>query len=213
MIRIDEADPAALRQAIEAISAGHVVAFPTDTAYGLGVLPDSASAVDRVYALKGRPRSLPLILLAADMDDFAGWAELPEAARPLASRWWPGPLTLVVPAGPRTPKFLRAADGTVGIRIPAHPMARRLLAETGPLATTSANRSGSASPRNADDVVAAFGGEDGGENEPAILLDGGHTRYEADSTVLALSPAPRILRQGAVSREELAEVLSGLAGA
>lgn len=206
VLRLRGDDPEAIRAAAEAIATGRVVAFPTDTAYGVGVRPDLAAAVDAVYVLKGRPHSLPLILLAATVEDFAGWAELPELAGALAARWWPGPLTLVVPAGPRTPPNVRGADGTVGVRIPAHSAALRLLEATGPLATTSANRSGEPSPRKADAVEASFPGED----EPAVLIDGGPTLHGADSTVLTLVPAPRILRRGAVSAEDLRPLLPGL---
>ena len=206
MLRVDAGAPEAFQAAVGAIAAGHVVAFPTDTAYGLGVRPDSAEAVDAVYALKGRPRALPLILLADTVEALEGWALLPEAAGTLIARWWPGPLTLVVPAGCRTPAHVRAADGTVGVRIPAHPAALALLRATGPHATTSANRSGGASARRAQDVQDAFAGE----AEPALLLDGGPTLHGADSTVLYLAGPVRILREGAVTRADLGRDLPAL---
>lgn len=200
MLRLPADAPESLAAAAAAVSRGEVIAFPTDTAYGLGADPRSKAAVAGVYALKGRPRDLPLILLAASPDDLAGWAELPAPALNLARKHWPGPLTLVVPAGPKTPAAICAADGSVGVRVPAHPAALRLLALTGPLATTSANRSAEPSPRSADDVAAAFAT---GPETPAVLLDAGATPLAVDSTVLSLVGAPRILRQGALAERDL----------
>lgn len=196
-------DPVAIEAAVEALALGQVVAFATDTAYGLGARPDSPEAVEAIYALKGRPAHMPLILLASDASAFDGWAELDAAADSLASRlareFWPGPLTLVVPSGPRSPLKVATPEGTVGVRVPAHLAARALLGRTGPLATTSANRSGGPSPRSADDVEAQLGGD------PllAILLDAGPTHHGADSTVLSLVGEPRILRAGALTAGQL----------
>ncbi|MBM3268078.1 MAG: threonylcarbamoyl-AMP synthase [Candidatus Sericytochromatia bacterium] len=200
MRRLRADSESGIAEAAAAISRGEVVAFPTDTAYGLGADPRSAPAVDRIYAIKGRPREMPLILLAASTDDLAGWAVLSPRALDLASRHWPGPLTLVVPAGAEVPSAIRAADGSIGVRVPAHPAAIGLLARTGPLATTSANRSGGPSPRSADDVAAAFGEA---PERPHVLLDAGATRHAADSTVLSLVGEPRILREGALREGDL----------
>jgi L-threonylcarbamoyladenylate synthase len=204
VIRLDASAPEARDQAIKALAAGRVVAFPTDTAYGFGVRPDAPAAADAVYRLKGRRSEMPLVVLAGDTGDLGPWAVWSDLARSLAKLWWPGPLTLVLPAGPRTPPHLRAADGTVGIRVPDCTATSQLLAIVGPLATTSANRSGAASPRTAAEVARAFAGDD----EPAVLLDGGPTSREADSTVLSLAGTPRILRQGAISAFDLGLALT-----
>ncbi len=201
MQRLPAAAPESLAIAAAAIAHGEVVAFPTDTAYGLGADPQAPAAVAAIYELKGRPSDLPLILLAAAATDFAGWAQLTSQALNLAGKHWPGPLTLVVPAGPKAPLAIRAADGSVGVRVPAHPAALRLLGLTGPLATTSANRSGEPSPRSADAVAAAFRTAPAG---PAVLLDAGETTHAADSTILSLlADEPRILRHGALAERDL----------
>ena len=195
------ADSEGIAEAARQIAAGKVVAFATDTAYGLGARPDDPAAIEAIYALKGRPAHMPLILLAADARDFAGWADLgrSELAERLSREFWPGPLTLVVTAGPRSPRRIATPEGTVGVRIPAHPAARSLLQLTGPLATTSANRSGGPSPRSAGDVEQQLGDDD----LLALVLDAGPTYHAADSTVLSLAGAPRILRSGALSAEQL----------
>lgn len=199
MIRLGATD-AELGQAMAALDEGRVVAFPTDTAYGLGARPELQEAVDAVYRIKGRPAHMPLILLAATTEALlpylAAWPEVPKG---LAERWWPGALTLVLPASDLLPPWLSNPRGTIGIRVPDHPVARALLAASGPLATTSANLSGSASPRDAGAVE-----NDLGTTELAVLLDGGATRHGHDSTVLDLSCDPLVvLREGAVTREAL----------
>ena len=199
MIRLPAGRPDAVERTAAALAEGGVVAFPTDTAYGLGADPRIRAAIDRIYEIKGRPRSLPLILLAADVADLAGWAKLTAAVKQVVTPFWPGPLTLVVPAGDRTPGYLRAQDGSIGVRIPAHAAARALLARTGPLATTSANRSGGASPRSGDDVAASFIADPA----PDVLLDAGPTLHSADSTVLSLVGPPSLLRAGALSESDL----------
>jgi L-threonylcarbamoyladenylate synthase len=191
--------PDAIALAVAALADGRVVAFPTDTAYGIGADPRNRAAIDQVYAIKGRPRDLPLILLAADAADFAGWAELDADVMRVVTPFWPGPLTLVVPAGDLTPAFLRARDGSIGVRIPAHATAKALLARSGPLATTSANRSGESSPRSGADVAASFAAAPA----PEILLDAGPTSHPADSTVLSLMGPPRVLRAGALAASDL----------
>lgn len=192
-------DPAGIAQAIAALNADRIVAFPTDTAYGLAVLADRPAAIEVIYRLKGRPPSLPLILLAADMAALEDLACFDPLATALARKWWPGPLTLVLKAGQGVSRFIVAADGTIGVRVPDHAAALALLSAAGPLATTSANRTGQPSPRTADAVMAAFAGDE----DPAILLDGGPTALENDSSVLSLVGEPRLLRQGALSAKDL----------
>jgi L-threonylcarbamoyladenylate synthase len=183
------------------LSSGAVVALPTDTVYGLAALPASESAMDTLYGLKGRPREKAIALLVDDPSELDRLAvEVPETARELARRYWPGGLTLV----------LRGAvdpSTTVALRMPGHQVPLRLIREVGsPLATTSANRSAASSPRTADDVL---------DQLPLgypLLIDGGPCSVGVDSTVVDLTRSQaRILRPGAISREEI-EAITGLLG-
>jgi L-threonylcarbamoyladenylate synthase len=165
-----------------------VVAFPTDTVYGLGAHPASEAAMEALYALKGRPREKAIALLVADPGDLDRLAAaVPGSARILAERYWPGGLTLVLRS---------AADPTttVALRMPDHAIPLRLIGEVGsPLATTSANRSAAASPRTADDVLAQL------PSGYPLLIDGGPSPGGVDSTVVDLTRSPaRILRPGAI---------------
>ena len=177
-------DPAGIERAAGLLRAGAVVAFPTDTVYGLGAA--TPEAVSRVYGLKGREASKPLILMAAGAADLG--VRLNAAARTLAERHWPGPLTLVVPDGHR---------GTVGVRVPAHELMLALLRRTGPLWTTSANRSGEPDCLTADEVAADL-------PEVDAVLDGGRAPGGVPSTVLDVTGLePRVLRAGAIPAEAL----------
>jgi L-threonylcarbamoyladenylate synthase len=174
------------------------VAFPTDTVYGLGAHPASEAAMEALYALKGRPREKAIALLVADSGDLDRLAAaVPESARTLAERHWPGGLTLVLRsrADPTT---------TVALRMPDHEIPLRLIREVGsPLATTSANRSAAASPRTADDVLAQL------PSGYPLLIDGGPCPGGTDSTVLdCTGPVVRILRPGALDHREI-EALIG----
>ncbi len=193
------ADPSGREQAARALATGAIVSFPTDTAYALAAGPEHPAALAGIYRMKGRPAHLPLIVLAASRAELADWAVLSPEAERLARAFWPGPLTLVLPAGPRARAPIATPEGTVGVRIPAHPIAAALLARTGPLATTSANRSGAPSPRSAEDVERQLGTDP----DLAILLDSGPTSHDADSTVLSLVGRPRILRAGALTAQQL----------
>ena len=196
-----------LSRAAELLRQGDVVAFPTETVYGLGADATRAEAVERIYAHKGRPRHNPLIVHVADADAAArlagGWSE---QAAALASRFWPGPLTLVVPRGPRIPALVSAGLPTVALRVPAHPVALALRRTVElPLAAPSANRSESISPTTAAHVLASL---------PAVplVLDGGPCRLGIESTVVDLvSRPPRLLRPGALPLRELLSVLPDLA--
>ncbi len=193
------ADPSGLEQAAGALARGGIVSFPTDTAYALAASPEDPTALAGIYRMKGRPAQMPLIVLAATREALADWAVLPQEWDQLARAFWPGPLTLVLPAGPRAFAPIATPERTVGVRIPAHPIALALLARTGPLATTSANRSGASSPRSADEVESQIGRD----LDLALLVDGGPTLHGADSTVLSLVGRPRILRAGALTAEQL----------
>ncbi len=189
----------AVRRAAEALAEGEVVAVPTDTVYGLAVDPTQPEAVARLFALKGRPDDVPLPILVAGPEQVALVAgELEVAAAALASRVWPGPLTLVVPrragftvdlGGPA------AARQTVGVRRPDHPVVVALCELLGPLAVTSANLHGAPPATSADEVAAAFAGSD----QPAVVLDGGRCDGVPSTVVECRGPASRCLREGALA--------------
>jgi L-threonylcarbamoyladenylate synthase len=165
---------------------GRVVAFPTDTVYGLGAATQAGAR--RIYELKGRADSKPLVLMAADPVSFGDRIRVSPVALRYMSRFWPGPLTLVLPS----------RDGTVGVRVPDHPLALQLLRASGPLWTTSANRSGRPDAMTADEVEAALPDVD-------AVLDGGRAPGGTPSTVLDLTgPRPAILREGAIPLSDLA---------
>lgn len=185
------------------IRAGGLVAFPTETFYGLGADALSASAVSRVFQAKGRPDDKPLLVLvdAVEMVDAVA-ASVPASARRLMARHWPGPLTLVLPARPGLPSSLTAGTGTIGVRLPGHGLARALVSRVGsPVTAPSANPHGAPSPRTAAEVAAAL------RAAVDLILDGGPTPGGLPSTLVDVTgPRPRILRPGVVVlvAEELA---------
>jgi L-threonylcarbamoyladenylate synthase len=186
------------------LRAGELVAFPTETVYGLGADALNAQAVAAIFAAKGRPMDNPLIAHVAAVGEARALAcAWPAAAELLARAFWPGPMTLVVPAAAHIPREVTAGLDTVAIRLPAHAVARALIRATGrPLAAPSANRSGRPSPTRAEHVLEDLGGRIAG------VLDGGPCGVGLESTVLDLSGAvPTILRPGAVTREMLAQAL------
>lgn len=199
-------------RAVEILRAGGVVAFPTETVYGLGADATRADAVRRIYSLKGRPNTNPCIIHVASIERARAFAEdWNESAQRLAERFWPGPLTLVLrkrtPAdllAPRVVDEATAGLATAGFRVPAHPVALRLLKAFGrPIAAPSANKSSHVSPTTARHVRDEFG------DEIELILDGGACQVGIESTVLDLSAAPpRILRPGHVAREQI-ELLIG----
>lgn len=197
----------ALAQATTLLRGDQVVAFPTETVYGLGASALSEAAVERIYALKGRPRHNPLIVHVPDLDAARQLSShWPELATQLAQRFWPGPLTLVVPRGGAIPGLVSAGRPTVALRVPAHPAALRLLRACGlPLAAPSANRSEQVSPTTAEHVRR-------GLPEVPLILDGGPCRLGIESTVVDVTTSPpRLLRPGALGLRLLREVLPDLA--
>jgi L-threonylcarbamoyladenylate synthase len=195
-------DPAVLARAASLLQRGQLVAFPTETVYGLGANALDAVAVQRIYEAKGRPSHNPLIVHVADTASAQRLVTVwPEAAERLARRWWPGPLTIVLPKAIGIPAEVTAGLGTVALRVPAHPVALALLRACGfPLAAPSANRSGEISPTTALHVAGGLG-----ERVP-MILDGGSTAVGIESTVVDLSgPDPTLLRPGMISRDELEE--------
>jgi L-threonylcarbamoyladenylate synthase len=197
MPRIREASNAALAEAADRLRAGGLVAFPTETVYGLGADALDADAIDRIFALKGRPLDNPIIAHVADASHapavVAAWDE---RCGTLAARFWPGPLTLVAPRAGAVPARLTGGRATVAVRAPDHPVARALLAAFGgPVGAPSANRSGHVSPTTAAHVA-----DDFPEAADLLVLDGGPCRVGIESTVLDVSvDPPRVLRPGAVS--------------
>ncbi|MGH2718737.1 MAG: L-threonylcarbamoyladenylate synthase [Actinomycetota bacterium] len=198
-------DPASLDQAARALEQGQLVVLPTDTVYGLAARPDRPEALSAIFQAKGRPGGLALPVLAGSIEDAAALGVLTEEARALAEAFWPGALTLVVD---RQPGFGAALGGdgvTVGLRMPADASALALLRRAGPLATTSANRSGELTPGTAEGVAAVFG------NQVAVYLDGGPApagEAATPSTVLGLTGGSlKILREGALPASAVLAVL------
>lgn len=196
-----------VREAAAALASGGVVAFPTETVYGLGGDARNTAAVDRIFAAKGRPSDNPLIVHLAAAEDAARLvSSISPLERRLMERFWPGPLTLVLPVKPGavSPRVTAGLD-TVAIRVPAHELARRVIAASGcPIAAPSANRSGRPSPTRADHVLEDLNGRIDG------VLDGGPTGIGVESTVVrVLDGAIHILRPGGVTAEQLREAAGG----
>jgi len=203
----------AIRRAASLLRAGALVAFPTETVYGIGGDATNDRAVADIFAAKSRPRFNPLIVHVPGLAEAEKLAVFDDRARGLARRFWPGALTLVLPRRPAAGVSLLASAGldTVAVRVPAHPVARNLLRAAGrPVAAPSANRSGRVSPTMAAHVLAEFAAATDGP-APALILDGGPCSIGIESTVLDLTgPIPVLLRPGGVTREDLAEILSAV---
>lgn len=183
------------------------MAFPTETVYGLGANALDPTAVKKIYVAKGRPTESPLIVHVDSIEMARGLArEWPEKAEKLATRFWPGPLTLVLPKKTHVPDELTAGLDTVGIRVPANPIALALIKEAGlPVAAPSANRFSELSPTTAEHVRAAMG------DRVAMVLDGGRTTVGIESTVLSLAgPEAILLRPGMISQAEIEEVIGSI---
>jgi len=209
-----QAGPAAaaaqLARAVATLRAGGVVAFPTETVYGLGADATRPEALERVYALKGRPRSHPLIVHLPDANAARAWAiAWPEGALRLAASFWPGPLTLVLPRSSIAPDAVTGGQDTVALRVPSHPVAHALLAAFGGgLAAPSANRFGRVSPTDAVHVLDELA--DVLEPGRDAVLEGGRSAVGVESTIVdCTGDAPRLLRPGAVGVEEI-EAVTGL---
>ncbi len=191
-----------ISEAAARIRAGGVVAFPTETVYGLGVNALDAAAVGRVYELKGRPPTSPLIVHVASVEMARSVvSEWPALADELAQRWWPGPLTLVLPKSPAIPEIVTSGLATVGVRMPNHPIALELIEQAGvPIAAPSANRFGGLSPTTAEHVRMAFG-------DTVDVIDGGPSQVGIESTVVAIEDGTlKQLRPGMISLGELETV-------
>lgn len=204
VLKITEGSERAIEIAADLLKKGELVAFPTETVYGLGAIATNEKAVQKIFTVKGRPQDNPLIVHVSSIE-----MALPFVAAPketfvfLAERYWPGPLTLVVEHTGVLPKIVTAGLSTAAIRMPAHPVALQLIETAGePIVAPSANRSGRPSPTRAEHVLDDLGGE------IAAIIDAGPTQIGIESTVLLLTTSPpRILRPGAITKSDLEKCL------
>jgi L-threonylcarbamoyladenylate synthase len=193
-----------IKEAAQILRDGGLVAFPTETVYGLGANALDASAVAKIYEMKGRPETSPLIVHASSVEMARALVAVwPREAEELAQRWWPGPLTLVLPKAAHIPDIVTAGLATVGVRIPAHPLALQLIETAGvPLAAPSANRFKELSPTTAAHVRAAFG-------DSIPVLDGGPTRVGIESTVVSIADGKiTLLRPGMIALGEIEKAVT-----
>ena len=195
---LSASSPNAILNALEVLLSGGLVAFPTDTVYGVGCLAFHQQAIESIYVAKDRPIEKAIPVLIGDNEDLIKVAEqIPIFAMKLIARFWPGPLTVLVPKKPTLPEAISAIP-TVGVRVPDHDIARTLLRLTGPMAVTSANISGQQSPTTAQQVFAQLGGR------IAMIIDGGETPGGVPSTLVdCTGDEIQILREGPITKEEL----------
>ena len=194
-----------VRRAADILRAGGLVAFPTETVYGLGADASSGKAIARLYAVKGRPADHPVIVHFFSAEKAFEWGkEIPESARKLAQRFWPGPLTLILKRSALAKDFVTGGQPSVGVRVPSHPVARELLKEFGqPIAAPSANRFGRVSPTTAAHVHEDLGAD------VDLVLEGGSSEVGIESTIVDLSSgAAVLLRPGKISKADLQEIVS-----
>jgi L-threonylcarbamoyladenylate synthase len=207
MARLPQED---IDRAVEALRAGEVVVFPTETVYGLGADATNPDAIRRIFELKGRPATHPLIVHIDSPRALDRWAlNVPESARLLAQRFWPGPLTIVLRRAPAVDPAITGGQDTVAVRVPAHPVAQQLLRAFGSgLAAPSANRYGHVSPTRADHVREEFG------DALPIVLDGGDCKFGLESTIVScVDDVPRVLRPGAITLSQIRAVVPAAEGA
>ncbi len=194
----------AFSMAVETLQKNGVIAFPTDTVYGVGCSLWNPEAIEKVFIAKDRSKDKPLPILIGNLkqiEEVAAFDQINPSTQALMQHFWPGAMTVIVPKHASIPENLSPFD-TVGVRMPNHPRLLQLLTITGPLAVTSANRSGESNPTTAGEVFAQLG------NKIELILDGGRTESEVPSTVIASTPdGYSILRQGAITREEIAAIL------
>jgi L-threonylcarbamoyladenylate synthase len=202
--RVSRADAAAVGDAVRCLKAGGLVAFPTETVYGLGADATDGRAIARLYEAKGRPAFNPLIAHVADLAAARALARFDADAEKLAEAFWPGPLTLVLPKTATCPVAELATAGldSIAVRVPHHPVAQKILAAfKRPIVAPSANRSGHVSPTTAAHVLADL------RNRIDLIVDGGSTPVGVESTIVACLGAPMLLRPGGLPREDIERVL------
>jgi L-threonylcarbamoyladenylate synthase len=205
LTRVSKADGAAIADAVRCLAAGGLIAFPTETVYGLGANAANGPAVARVYEAKGRPAFNPLIAHVVDLAAARALARFSADAARLAETFWPGPLTLVLPKAAACPVADLATAGldSIAVRVPSHVVARAILAGFGkPVVAPSANRSGQVSPTTAAHVLADLGGR------IELIIDGGATPVGVESTIIACLDEPALLRPGGVPREAIERALN-----
>lgn len=195
---------AKIAQAVELLKAGKLVAFPTETVYGLGADASNSEAVKKIFAAKGRPADHPLIVHLADCEQLNQWArDIPSVAWELAQQFWPGPLTLILKRAEHVSDLITGGQDTVGLRIPSHPIAQTLLTQFGGgIAAPSANRFGHVSPTQAAHVQQELG------NAVDLILDGGACTLGIESTIIDVSSTtPRLLRPGSILPSQLNKII------
>jgi L-threonylcarbamoyladenylate synthase len=198
-------EPTLMKRAVKALNDGKLIAFPTETVYGLGADATNPDAMSLLYSTKGRPESHPVIVHIHDVNQLSSWArDVPECAYRLAEAFWPGPITLILKKADNVLDQVTGFHPTVGLRIPAHPVALELLrAFGGGVAAPSANRFGRLSPTRAEDVIRDLGAD------CELVLDGGQSTVGIESTIVDLTESkPRILRPGMLSQSEIEGVLN-----
>ena len=207
MAIISKCTASIIKDAALALKEGHLVAFPTETVYGLGADATNEKAVARIYEVKGRPKDHPLIVHISSVELLHKWvSEIPELAFKLAKQFWPGPMTLVLPRSKIAKDFITGGQDKVAIRVPAHPVANQILVEFQNLggygiAAPSANRYGKLTPNSADSVVTEIGNL---LTDKDLILDGGHSTFGLESTIIGFEQnLPLILRPGIVTSEEI----------
>ena len=201
LIRSD--NPVALQHALDVLSNGGLIAFPTDTVYGLASLLSKAEYIERLYIAKGRESTRAIAILLSSADELENISDKPsDTALKLADRFWPGPLTLILPRHPNLPDVL-SPDQTIGVRVPDHDIALELLRMTGPLGVTSANISGRENTNTAEEVMEQLDGR------VHLVIDGGKSPGGIPSTVVdCTSPVPAILRPGPIKINQINMVIA-----
>jgi len=200
-----------IKKAAKALNDGHLVAFPTETVYGLGADATNEEAVSRIYSVKGRPKDHPLIVHISSINQLSNWArDIPEYAIKLAKEFWPGPMTLIIKRSDLAKDFITGGQDNVGLRVPNQPVALALLSEFESLgglgiAAPSANRFGAVSPTSSNDVVDELGEYFQSED---LILNGGSCSVGIESTIInCLGDSPSILRPGAITHEMISSAL------
>jgi L-threonylcarbamoyladenylate synthase len=202
VVVLDRAAPGAIDWTAERIASGGVVAIPTDTVYGVAASMAHAAALDRIYEIKGRPDRMPLPVLVSSIDALSHLVELDDAVIPLLDAFWPGPLTVVLPASTRVPMRALGPGNTVGVRLPNHPIAIEVIEKSGgAIACTSANRTGEEPASTATEVAESIG------EKLDLILDGGKSPGGVASTVVAVDGLTlRFIREGAISMTEVIRI-------
>ncbi|OQX82902.1 threonylcarbamoyl-AMP synthase [candidate division KSB1 bacterium 4484_87] len=209
IIKLDPKHPDSeeLDKAVAIIENGGVIGYPTDTIYGLGADINNDQAVEKVFALKQRQKDKPILILAAWLEQVQSLTEFfSEQAKLLASYFWPGPLTMIFPAANHVNPLVTGTVGTIGVRIPSHRVSLELIRRSGvPITSTSANLSGAPNPTSAEDVIAAFG------DKLDAVIDTGPSPTSLPSTIVSVVSAEiKIIREGAISRRKIEEVIGEL---